>query len=225
MPKEENIYKTLSLQVYKKIKDKLLYLEILPGTTLQEREVANMFSVSRTPIREAFQRLAIEGWIEIKFRKRVVVREIYERDVREVFQLRRIIEPMVVEIILEERLADKALIDKIQKILNKMKFAKEDNIKFINLDQSFHALIISKINNDRLNQMWKKISDEIIRYGMIAMQKPGRFVKVIKEHQEIIDALFNMKKRNARRRCLEHLYSTENIILESIFKEGGKEVY
>ncbi|HEC93575.1 MAG TPA: GntR family transcriptional regulator, partial [Candidatus Atribacteria bacterium] len=74
MPIDNAKNEKLPIQVYKKIKDKLLYLEILPGTTLQERDVANMFSVSRTPIREAVQKLAIEGWVEINSRKSIVVK-------------------------------------------------------------------------------------------------------------------------------------------------------
>lgn len=222
MPIDNAKNEKLPIQVYKKIKDKLLYLEILPGTTLQERDVANMFSVSRTPIREAVQKLAIEGWVEINSRKSIVVKPIREQDVKEIFQFRRIIEPMVLNIILEKRLADLTLINNIQNILNAMKSTKDNTAEFINLDQKFHALIIYKINNGRLNQTWGQLKDEIIRLGMIAMQKPGRFANVVQEHQRIVDALVDMKKLKARKSCLDHLYLTEDIILESIFNKGGK---
>ena len=69
----------LSTQIYNKIKNDLLYLKILPGVVLQEREFANIFSVSRTPIREAIQRLAIEGWVEINSRKVVKVIQVTSR--------------------------------------------------------------------------------------------------------------------------------------------------
>jgi len=222
MPVNNAKNEKLSIQVYKKIKDKLLYLDILPGTILQERDVANMFSVSRTPIREAVQRLAIEGWVEINSRKSIVVKTIRKQDVKEIFQFRRIIEPMVLDIILEKRLADLTLVNNIQNILNVMKSTKDNTVEFIDLDQKFHALIIHKINNRRLNQTWEQLRDEIIRLGMIAMQKPGRFANVVQEHQRIIDALVDMKKLKARESCLDHLYSTEDIILESIFNKGGK---
>ena len=212
----------LSMQIYKKIKDDLLYLKILPGSVLQEREIANIFSVSRTPIREAIQRLAIEGWVEINSRKSIVVKSIREQDVKEIFQFRRIIEPTVLNIILEKRLADLTLVNNIQNILNAMKSTKDNTTEFIDLDQNFHTLIIHKINNRRLNQTWGQLKDEIIRLGMIAMQKPGRFANVVQEHQRIVDALVDMKKLKARKSCLDHLYLTEDIILESIFNKGGK---
>ena len=212
----------LSIQIYKKIKNDLLYLKILPDTVLQEREIANIFSVSRTPIREAIQRLAIEGWVEINSRKSIVIKPIREQDVIEIFEFRRIIEPMVLDIILEKRLADLTLINNIQDILSAMKSTKDNTAEFIDLDQNFHALIIHKINNKRLNQAWGQLKDEIIRLGMIAMQRPGRFANVVQEHQRIIDALVDMKKLKARKSCLDHLYSTEDIILESIFSKGGK---
>lgn len=214
----------LSTQIYSKIKNDLLYLKILPGAVLQEREFANIFSVSRTPIREAIQRLAIEGWVEINSRKSIVVKSIYKKDVREIFQLRRIIEPMVLDIIIEKRLADIEFIEKIQNILNAMKSVKEDRAKFIYLDQKFHATVIYKINNSKLNQIWEQLGYEIIRLGMVAMQKTGRFINVIKEHQKIVDALVDMKKQEAKRSSLEHINVTESIIIESIFKEGDNEI-
>jgi len=214
----------LSTQIYNKIKNDLLYLKILPGAVLQEREFANIFSVSRTPIREAIQRLAIKGWVEINSRKNIVVKSIHKKDVREIFQLRRIIEPMILDIIIEKRLADIEFIEKIQNILNAMKSAKEDRAKFMRLDQDFHATIVYKINNSKLNQIWGQLRDEIIRLGMIAMQKSGRFINVIEEHQKIVNALVDMKKQEARRSSLEHINITENIITESIFKEGDNEI-
>lgn len=222
MPVNNAKNEKLPIQVYKKIKDKLLYLKILPGTILQERDVANMFSVSRTPIREAVQKLAIEGWVEINSRKSIVVKPIREQDVKEIFQFRRIIEPMVLNIILDKRLADLTLVNNIQNILNAMKSTKDNTAEFIDLDQKFHALIIYKINNGRLNQTWEQLKGEIIRLGMIAMQKPGRFANVVQEHQRIVDALVDMKKLKARKSCLDHLYSTEDIILGTIFNKGGK---
>lgn len=214
----------LSTQIYNKIKNDLLYLKILPGAVLQEREFANIFSVSRTPIREAIQRLAIEGWVEINSRKSIVVKSIYKKDVREIFQLRRIIEPMVLDIIIEKRLADIEFIEKIQNILNAMKSVKEDRAKFIYLDHKFHVTVIHKINNSKLNQIWEQLGYEIIRLGMVAMQKTGRFINVTKEHQKIVDALVDMKKQEAKRSSLEHINVTESIIIESIFKEGDNEI-
>lgn len=212
----------LSTQVYKKIKNNLLYLKILPGGVLQEREIANIFSVSRTPIREAVQRLAVEGWVKINSGRGIVVKSINKKDVREIFQLRRIIEPMILDIIIEKRLADLAFIEKLQNILNAMNSVKKDRAKFIYLDLKFHATIIHKINNDKLNQIWEQLGDEIIRLGMVAMQKTGRFINVIKEHQKIIDALVDMKKQEAKISSLEHINITEDIITKSIFKEGDK---
>ncbi len=222
MPANKIENEKLSVEIYKKIKNKLLYLDILPGTVLREMEIANMFSVSRTPIREATQRLAIEGWIEINSRKSIVIKAICKQDVIEIFEFRRIIEPMVLDIILDKRLADITLINDIQDTLNAMKSTKDNTAEFIDLDQNFHALIIHKINNKRLNQTWEQLKDEIIRLGMIALQYPGRFTNVAEEHEKIVDALVDMKKMKARKSCLDHLRSTEDIILESIFKKGSK---
>jgi len=214
--------KTLSEKVYKTLKNDLTYLKIKPNSILQERKIAEEFSISRTPVREAIQRLANEGWVKINSRKNIVANPILEKDVKEIFQFRRIIEPMVIQIILEQRIADLSLINELQNILRNMKKAEDNSAEFINMDQDFHTLLISKINNNKLNKTWELLSDEIIRLGMVAIQKPGRLSNVIEEHQRIIDGLVDTKMIEARKSCIDHLFSTENIIFNSIFSKGVK---
>ena len=55
--------------VYEKIKSRILYLDLMPGTFLDETELSNQFGVSRSPVREALIRLAAEGLVQ-NFRNR-----------------------------------------------------------------------------------------------------------------------------------------------------------
>ena len=62
----------LAFDVYKKIKEGILSLAYPPGATLQERQIAEQFGVSRTPVREAIQCLAEEGWLVISARRYIL---------------------------------------------------------------------------------------------------------------------------------------------------------
>jgi len=68
--------KNLTLQVYQGIKNCMINLDYPPGSFLKEREVAEKFGVSRTPVREAFQRLHHEGWLLIGEGKKIQVRPV-----------------------------------------------------------------------------------------------------------------------------------------------------
>ena len=55
--------KSLSAQVYEKIKGGIISLKYPPGSVLKERELSESLGVSRTPVREAIQRLSQEFWL------------------------------------------------------------------------------------------------------------------------------------------------------------------
>ena len=52
--------------VYQQLKDEILHLELPPGTAIGEIETASRFETSRTPVRDAFKLLELEGLLEIK---------------------------------------------------------------------------------------------------------------------------------------------------------------
>ncbi|MCV9999472.1 GntR family transcriptional regulator [Pararhizobium sp. YC-54] len=70
------------------LRDRICLLEYQPGTMLRESELATEFNVSRTPIREALQRLSIEGLVEVRNGIGTFVTTLDAEDLREVYSLR-----------------------------------------------------------------------------------------------------------------------------------------
>ncbi len=68
-----------------------------PGERLSSSELAGRRSVSATPLREALQRLAAYGLVEFVSQRGARVSEVWLRDVREVYGLRLVLEPMARE--------------------------------------------------------------------------------------------------------------------------------
>ena len=77
---------------YHYLKEKILNLELKPGQQINIEEFTEKLEVSRTPIREAFLKLASEGLIEVRPRVGYFVVEITEQDIRDLFEIREIIE-------------------------------------------------------------------------------------------------------------------------------------
>ena len=82
----------LSQQVYETIKKDIVSLKYPPGSFLKERELAESLGVSRTPVREAIQRLSQEFWVISGDGKKMQVRPITIADVHEIIQIRNIVE-------------------------------------------------------------------------------------------------------------------------------------
>ena len=96
--------KSLTEQVYSKIKERILTLDYPPGIAITEANLAEEFSVSRMPVHIAIQKLTNEGWIETGFRKKVYVKGISVKDVREIYEIREILEVKALDTIFEKKL-------------------------------------------------------------------------------------------------------------------------
>src|SRR5439155_14092348 len=84
-------------RVYRTLKSWLIEARLPPGDFLSEVDLASRCKTSRTPIREAFSRLAQDGWLTRIRRKRYLVTPISIRDIVELYEYRRILECFVVD--------------------------------------------------------------------------------------------------------------------------------
>jgi DNA-binding GntR family transcriptional regulator len=78
--------------VYEAIRDEIMRGDLPPGTRLKEVELSERLGVSRTPVREAFHRLVDEGVVDLEAHRGVVVRLGGERELREIYGLRILLE-------------------------------------------------------------------------------------------------------------------------------------
>src|SRR5579862_7651939 len=83
---------SLQAQVIKRLRDMILDGELAPGDSLSETSLAEVFGVSRTPIREALKQLETEGLLEVRPRVGTFVAVLSRRDLTELFQMKEILE-------------------------------------------------------------------------------------------------------------------------------------
>jgi DNA-binding GntR family transcriptional regulator len=179
--------KPLSLQVYEAIKKDIVSLKYPPGSYLRERELAENLGVSRTPVREAIQRLSQEFWIISGDGKKMQVRPVTAADVREIIQIRNIIEFSAIDWLVSEG-EPRVVAGQLDSILNEMKKTTEQYV-FTSLDLSSHSLIIKSMQNERLIRFWATIQEEVVRMGLMALRGEYRFKEVIQEHEILVNAL------------------------------------
>jgi len=83
---------TISETIYKHLKNAIIEGELKPNQRLQEKEIAKLFRVSTTPIREAFQRLSADKYIIISARKEVIVASTTLEEIKELFEVVRVLD-------------------------------------------------------------------------------------------------------------------------------------
>ena len=114
----------LSQQVYETIKKDIVSLKYPPGSFLKERELAESLGVSRTPVREAIQRLSQELWVISGDGKKMQVRPITLADVHEIIQIRNIVEYSAIDWVINYG-EPRVIAGQLDSILTEMKKVKE----------------------------------------------------------------------------------------------------
>ena len=85
-------------KAYEYIKKQIVNGSLLPGAIINEKELIQELAISRTPIREAIQRLAEEGLVVVMPSRGTIVSHISVNDIRQIYEARKLIEPYVVEL-------------------------------------------------------------------------------------------------------------------------------
>lgn len=219
MKYSEEEKQNLANVIYMDIKRQIVELRLPPGSVLLERALAESLGTSRTPVREALKRLAQDGWILWQERRRAVVRDISLKDVREVFMLREMVETFAIRHIFangEPRLLAGLLVP----ILNNMKENIENPIVFNQEDMKFHTTIVEHLENDRLNEMWRKIRDEITRIAIYSIHESRRHESVISEHEVLIDGFWERNCEKTVTSMEEHFQKIQEAYSEKFAEQS-----
>ncbi|MFC4409968.1 GntR family transcriptional regulator [Chungangia koreensis] len=187
---------------YEKIK-KLLIMGELEGRVISENELVDTLQMSRTPIREALQRLQNEEFLEIIPKRGVYIKEITLKEASDLMHVRVAIEVYSMERI-AELLTDRHIADlKANVELQKDAVERLDVYEFLKLDLEYHESFLKIYDNHHFVRTLNNISDRLIQHGMkVFNRETFRLKKSIQEHEEI-NALLVQKDFNGAVKALE----------------------
>ena len=145
--------KTISLadQAYARIKENILNLTYPPGMTLTEAMLTKELDMSRSPVRTAIHMLQTEGLIVSDYYKSMMVREITDKDIQELYQLRELLEGAAFqEIFTSGRQEEYSY--RIEEKVVRMCAVSGDLYDWEVADTAMHMEIISIFENERINR-------------------------------------------------------------------------
>jgi DNA-binding GntR family transcriptional regulator len=125
--------------IYANLRKNIVNLRLEPGKVISEKEIARRYRVSRTPVREAFIRLAKEGLVRVIPQKETSVSLIDWSRVIQEFFLRESLETAVLVSLADHSGTDQfALAEHIIETQNTVAFTSGDYVEFVNHDDLFH---------------------------------------------------------------------------------------
>ena len=180
---------SISKTVYDLLYKNIVNLNLPPGTTISEKEIAEKLSVSRTPVREAFIKLSQEALVNIIPQKGTIVSRIDLERVREERFLRESLEFSVVDLFVKTN-TDSGLL-KMDKMIEKQKKALDnlEILEFINCDDEFHRIMFEETNKLLCYNLITSFSSHYRRIRYLSLKIENIPANVISQHQNLVQAL------------------------------------
>ena len=205
----------IASQIYDRIKSDIVELRLEPGAYFLEKEIAEALGTSRTPVREAAKRLEQEGWIFWESYRKARVKELTMESGREIFQLRRMIEPFCIDCIFQQG-KSRVLAGKLDFFVQEMNEQRHDWYRFIHSDVRYHSTIVDEVGNAHLMRIWQSLSSEITRIAVFAKNEHRNTAQVIKEHNDLLQALWDMDREKTMARLASHYESISHFLEEKL---------
>ena len=202
--------KSLSNLVYRDLKDKILKNQLLPGNKLIEMEIASKLGVSRTPVREALKKLEEDGLVTSFPRKSFIVSKISVKEAKNLYIVRKSLEPLAVELLAEKGFNEKT--EYFQKVNEDLRVAIENKDEELaqNLIIEWNMALVSCLNNEILVEVMNMINQRLYRFGNFIFRDKKNYKKHYNNLQKIY-RLIEAKKPNEARKASEK--TIENIYL------------
>ena len=203
------IPKTISQSIHDYLRESILKNELKSKQRINEKEIADLFQVSRTPVREAVVRLAAEGFVEIISHREAVVKEVSYKDLKEIFQVLGVLDKLAIGLIVE-RIKPTEL-TQLEKMTNRMEraYIVSEVEKFIDLNYSIHEILWDSLKNmnDFLMKELNYCANQIkmCSYPLTsAFKNPKIMKRSMIAHKEIIEALKNRNRQKLEAVVFDH---------------------
>ncbi|OXM88224.1 GntR family transcriptional regulator [Paenibacillus rigui] len=179
---------SLSEHVYLALKKKIMKGELAPGQRLIVLDIAKQFDVSQAPVREALERLKQEGLIVGKQNKGSVVSEITHKEIRDIYELRQLMEGHALRQTMKVLTAED--IRYLEGILQQMTQAvdEQDPYRLVELDMQFHGYFYERSGNELFLDIWNRIRTKIMRFITVTNQDHSGY-SIPNSHTEILDLI------------------------------------
>ncbi len=217
-------HQTLREKILETIRDAILRGALKPGEKVAEPELAERFGISRTPIREAFRQLESEGYLTVIPRKGAVVTALSERDVKEFYAIKAILEGYAARIA-AKKLSDKD-IERLVGINDRLQqLAEEGDVKtFYKVHNEFHDLFIRAAGNQKLGELINQLVMKFNRPRMASLSLPGRMQISVNEHRKIIEAFKSRSPDQADNLVRKTASIGGQLLIQSMAQEEGRDL-
>jgi len=211
--------RSLAEKAYELLVTKITRLELPPGSVLAEKSLIEELGIGRTPIREALQRLAIEGLAEHLPNRGMFVADITAQSVQQIYEFRSLLDGYAASLA-----ASRASAGEIQDLrsLHKelVRATEDDDVdRYVALDRRFYAVLAASARNAFVAEAVPRIFNLHLRLWFFISKKIGGWHSIAASHEEMTrDVVEAMARRDAdgARRAMEIYIARRHVDIREI---------
>ena len=209
---------------YAALRDDILNGAFEPGTVFAEVEQAQRLSVSRTPIREAFARLASEGLLAPLPGRGYVVSELSRQTIVELFELRRVLDVQIATLVSTRRdvALFRALRAELAEAIQTLQ-GTDDHDAYYELVGRLDAAMDGAVQSRYLVAAVRQLRPHLVRARRLARDNPGRLVESAREHLMIVEGIIDGDAEFAANATSIHLKQSLKHILAAVDHTASSE--
>ena len=186
---EEPDARSLAEKAYKLLVHKITRIELPPGAPLVEKTLSAELGIGRTPLREALQRLAVEGLVNHLPHRGMLVADISATSVQQIYEYRSLIDGHAARLAALRASAEDAL--ELRQLHDALVVATQaDDIdQFVELDRRFYAILARGARNIYLAEAIPRIFNLHLRLWFLISKQVGSWHGIARSHEEMTRSL------------------------------------
>lgn len=207
----------LHTKVVSELREMIISDQFTPGTHLQETKLCDLFNISRTPLREAFKVLEVEGLVTLKPNRGAHVTKMSLQEIGELFEVVANLERVAVELAIERLDAKKMRC--LQRMHERMLGYYHDGClrKCFQMDFDFHNKIIEFTGNSILVAQHANLMVRSQRGRYLALHSQPRWDESMQEHQQIMAAFDDRNAELAAQIMKKHVLATGVVVQTTLY--------
>ncbi|BAH55820.1 MULTISPECIES: GntR family transcriptional regulator [Rhodococcus] len=201
---------------YRHIKRLILTSELAPGTELREATLSESTGFGRSPVRESLRRLVQEGFVDVRARQGYRVSVVTMASVRDLFEMRLLLEPAVVELAAER--APMAELEALHSLAHQTYVSGDIHSyeKFLEDNREFHVRIAQASGNEIFTRTLRTLLEEMQRLFFISLDGSDSVSEQMHEHHDLHDALLARDGTRAREIMIAQIEASRERVMEGL---------
>ena len=200
-------------QVAHRLRTMLVEGQIAPGAKLNERELAQVLHVSRTPLREAIKMLAAEGLVELLPNRGAIAVSLDEADVLHTFEVMAGLEGLSGELAAQRITAAELTEIKATQFEMLAAYTRGDLSTYYRLNAQIHRAINAAAKNPVLTTTYNQVNARLQALRFRSNQDGAKWKRAVKEHEKMIEALDARDPVAMRNVLVTHLNNKRDVVI------------